>query len=360
MTCTVHILQEKKYSRNSEALVFPLHFNNKRLRARGLRLGFHTQISPQLYICDVLCVSSKFFSSWWINRGGMDVIGFLIAAKKRVPRVIWFDVSDSTGATHFKVLPYVDLYCKNQLLKNRALYKNSYYGTRIFTDFIHRQFGIQDADPGQPHLNQIPTNDELRKVQVGWNYGLAHYGFRGELLGKLWHYLSVLPRWYPQQWQAPSLDRSVPLSCRIGTSYSRNTVAFPRQEMKRMLQGKIPTGRISRRVFMKELTQSIAALSPFGYGEVCYRDFELAVCGVAMVKQDMSHLETWPDLWTADSYLPFAWDFSDFEQKIEYALQHPQDMVKLARNAQERYRKVLCTEEGQEEFCERFVNIIKV
>jgi len=73
----------------------------------------------------------------------------------------------------------------------------------------------------------------------------------------------------------------------------------------------------------------------------------------------MNHLETWPNLWIEnETYLPFSWDFSDFDEKIELIYQRPEEMVGLAHQAQIRYRNLLCTEEGHQEFCERFVEFV--
>ncbi|KKU12544.1 MAG: hypothetical protein UX17_C0046G0010, partial [Parcubacteria group bacterium GW2011_GWC2_45_7] len=321
---------------------------------------FYSSISPKLFDCDVLCLGSEFFKSWWEESKREDLFKFLEDAKRKVGRVVWFDTGDSTGSAKFMVLPYVDYYAKNQVLKDRQGYKKKYYGSRIFTDFYHQQFEINDQDPGAPHLNHIPNEEDLKKIGIGWNYGLANYGYYGEALGKIWHKFGVLPRFYPHRWHKPSAKRPVLCSGRIGMSYSRETVGCSRREIKRLLNGKIVMDRLPKKEYFKELCQSIFAISPFGFGEICYRDFEIIICGSAMIKQNMDHLETWPDLWiTGQTYLPFVWNLSDFEQQMEYALQHPQDMIELARNAQEEYKRVLCTDEGQEEFCRRFINIIK-
>ena len=77
-----------------------------------------------------------------------------------------------------------------------------------------------------------------------------------------------------------------------------------------------------------------------------------------MIKQNMNHLETWPNLWIENkTYLPFEWDFSDFEEKIDFIFSNPEKMVELANHAQRIYKNVLCTEEGNQEFCNRFAQI---
>jgi hypothetical protein len=59
-------------------------------------------------------------------------------------------------------------------------------------------------------------------------------------------------------------------------------------------------------------------VSPFGYGEVCFRDFEAVVAGCLLVKPDMSHLETTPNIYRPfQTYIPVRWDFADLAATVE-------------------------------------------
>ena len=356
----VHLLHEARYSRNSEAFLFPLYFNRRRLTDRGISLGFYSTLTSALRECDVLCVGSRFFGPWWSQSGGEErLLDWLGWAGETAGRVLWFDLSDSTGTTHLKVLPLVNAYLKNQVLKDRRLYLKPLHGMRIYTDFYHRHFGVEDSNPVTAHLNWIPARDQLYKIQIGWNSGMVNHGQNGLRLGQIWYGRPRLPKWYPRRWSLPALGRPFPFSCRIGLSYDRNTIAFARTRIVERVRGRTDVGRLFRRAYFRELRRSAAALSPFGFGEVCYRDFEAIICGAAMVKQDMSHLETWPNLWTEDStYYSFSWDLSDFEETLQTMLDHPRRVVEIATEAQQRYRRTLETEEGQEEFCAHFMNIV--
>lgn len=82
-----------------------------------------------------------------------------------------------------------------------------------------------------------------------------------------------------------------------------------------------PQGRIPLKMFLAELRQSKLCWSPFGYGELCWRDIEAFLTGSVLIKPNMSHLETRPDLFRAgETYLPVKWDFSDLEQVVRGAL----------------------------------------
>lgn len=356
----VCVLHEATYNQNGIAFRFPLWLHRCALRERGIDVRF-AALRDDLVVptCDVLCVSSRAFSPWWAERES-EILAFLARARSIVRRILWFDVSDSTGTTHFRVLPYVDGYVKNQLLRDRRAYLRTYYGSRPYTDFIHERFGVEDTDPGEPHLNHIPNPRDLAKLAVGWNSGFFHYGRWGEPLGKLWCRVPWIPVRFPSRWDAPLPARPIALSCRIGIQYTRATIAASRQRIRDILTARgTPTEKVNRRVYVAELRRSLAACSPFGLGEISLRDFEVIVAGAAMVKQDMSHLETWPDLWIAnETYLPFRWDLTDLVTQVERAVREPARMVAIARAAQERYRRATVSEEGAEEFCARFAALV--
>jgi len=350
----VHVLHDASYTRNGEAFVFPLRFNRRRLADRGVRLTFSTDTGAP-FECDVLCVSSRCFRTWWTATGGDAVLEWLGRARRTTRTVLWFDVSDSTGTTQFRVLPAVDGYVKNQLLKDRSLYQASFYGMRITTDFYHRHFGVRDEIPQEPHLAEAPDVSQIGKVRVGWNYGMANYGPRGAQLGSLWHRAAGLPRWYARRWYRPDARRPIPCSLRVGHAYARQTVAFPRQRLLELTRGRLRAARLPRAQYFRELRLSVVAISPFGFGEVCYRDFEAVTAGAAVMKQDMSHVDTWPDLWARDMYVPFAWDFSNFDDTLQQVFDQPDRMADIASRAQDQYRRLLDTEDGHQEFCSRFL-----
>ena len=354
----VHVIHDAAYSRNGEAFVFPLFYNRRRLQDYGVRLTFSRDVGRPVVGCDVLCVSSRCFRSWWKTRGADAVLAWLARARQSASAIVWFDVSDSTGTTQFSVLPLVDAYVKNQVLRNRARYRQRFYGMRITTDFYHRQFHVDDAVADEAHLNEIPAPEQLHKIRAGWNYGMVNHDANGHRLGRLWHEAPWLPRWYSRRWTAPDARRPLAYSCRIGRSYPRRTVAFPRERILDVVGRRIDTTRVSRRQYFAELRRSVAAISPFGFGEVCYRDFEIVLSGAAMMKQDMSHLETWPDLWADERYMAVRWDLSDLEEKLQWAIDQPAAVSGIALRAQQRYREVLTTERGHDEFCARFTAVV--
>ncbi|MEC9373619.1 MAG: glycosyltransferase, partial [Planctomycetota bacterium] len=98
-----------------------------------------------------------------------------------------------------------------------------------------------------------------------------------------------------------------------------------------------PTNAIRRSRFTLELMRSRLAFSPFGWGEVCYRDIEAAAAGAVLLKPDMSHLACAPDLYEPnETYIPLRWDNSDLEEKASRLLENPAEAARIATNLQNR------------------------
>jgi hypothetical protein len=78
---------------------------------------------------------------------------------------------------------------------------------------------------------------------------------------------------------------------------------------------------VSPKQYFSELRSSKICFSPFGYGEGCHRDFEAAYGGALLLKPDMAHIETNPDIFIPyKTYVPLNWRFGDFEDKALHFL----------------------------------------
>tara|TARA_B100001964_G_scaffold144392_1_gene158987 strand:- start:265 stop:1359 length:1095 start_codon:yes stop_codon:yes gene_type:complete len=353
----VHVFHQKTYNSNGAAFAFPLYYNRQRLLSLGINLKFFHKIEQALFECDALLISQKYFAGPWPDEQN-KVLAFLSKVRNSVAQVIWCDISDSTGTTSFNVLPYVTKYLKNQILKDRSAYQKYYYGGRLYTDYYYKHFGVIDERPWESKLHAIPSGEDLKKIQVGWNSGFENYSLHGEKIARLRAIVSF-PRWYPKSWQTSSIRKNL-ISCRVGSDYTRNTVSFHRQQVQTLLADKLPTTKISRFQYLQEMKNSMAVISPFGFGEITLRDFEIVLCGSVALKPCMNHLETWPNLWVeGETYLSWKWDYSDLIELVDSLDSRKKEISTIAENVQTIYRHLLCTEEGHLEFCTRFIKLLE-
>lgn len=351
---TVHLLTTSTHP-NSFALNFPILRNRNQLKEHGFDVKLYQQLEAHLFECDILAINSKFFRPWWSSREN-DIFEHLQTFQNKVHTTIWFDTADSSGTTQFKVLPFVKGYYKNQLLKDRKGYCKTYYGSRVFTDFYHKQFGIVDDEAFFTDCSA--SAEDLSKIGLSWNFGMGDYGPRAKNFARIRKLIPFIKS-YSMHFAAPYQSRSIALTCRLGRSHGRPTIRFQRDKTVEILTEKfdIDTQRISQSQYFKEMQQAQICISPFGWGEMAYRDFEAIISGTALLKPDMSHLETWPNVYQpGKTYIPYKWDFSDFEDVLTDALANTQKCQEIAHHAQAIYRSAI---HNSEEWRNRFVGLLK-
>ena len=285
--------------------------------------------------------------------------GLMEKLRGKYDRIVFFNGYPGGGIRHGRLLSYVDLYYNKSLFKNRKLYTTRLYGNELFSDYYHKRFDIND----DPDVTVDPVDDAsaLTRLRLSWNIGIgdfprAKYKQRvGVLLARL---LGI-------EWSRPFAKRSnppmrrntgrYPVHARFGYQ-SQPTITFQRRIIQQKIAGHpaFLTGPVAQRQYNYEVQNSRIVLSPFGWGELCFRDYEAVQSGALLVKPDMSHLETWPDIFMpGETYVPIAWDGSDVIEKCEYYLTHETERRRIAENAYNVYRS------QTENLCIRFREAIR-
>lgn len=264
--------------------------------------------------------------------------------------LIWLDTADSTGTCMFDVMPFVDLYFKKQLLRNREDYLRNVYGARTFCEYYHDLLHFEDDTITKRYYGHTERK-YLSKLRVAWNVGI------GDLYARGWRHF--LPFVVKPKFIRPQFARQLDIQYR-GSGYGP-IVGYPRYRSRELLlemKGKLSMSDITRRIpkaeFIREGENSKCILSPFGWGEICGRDFECFVYGACMIKQDMGHCETYPDAYKPYvTYVPLKWDFSDFKEKVAKAASL--EYQEIAKRGQEFY-KFFFTAEGRMDFAKHIVS----
>jgi len=120
----INILTPGFKTSNSQAFLFPIFYNEKLLRALGIKFQRFSAVSPDLLNCDVLFVDSKYYRSQW-KQDSAKIIEELHRFQENVKSVLFFDTSDGTGFVIPEVFPYVRYYLKNQIFRDRRLYQEN-------------------------------------------------------------------------------------------------------------------------------------------------------------------------------------------------------------------------------------------
>ena len=117
-------------------------------------------------------------------------------------------------------------------------------------------------------------------------------------------------------------------------------------------------GFVSIRQYIRETKQSKIVVSPFGWGEIGVRDFQAWMYGAALMKPDMSHMETWPDVFKPDeTYYPIQWSLEDLESGVRELLADDAKWRALAEQGRKAYARMV-SGQGMKEFRDHFVELM--
>lgn len=353
----IHVLTAGFTTPNGRAFLMPLVLHWRALREAGCHVKLFFSRTAELTDCDVLIVDSKFHSPRWAADSD-GVMAEFQDYRASVPKLIYVDILDSASWDHARPLPLVTLYCKAQLFRDRTLHTRPLYGYRLFSDYYHRNKDVEDSQPVWSEPVADPAH--LDKLTVSWNSGLADYSWTGPYRMAAYQRLP-LPQLlrFPRAFTPPSPSRPKDVSCRMGTSYLRESVAWQRKQMARMLRRHLDTRKLGRRRYLGELARSKVVISPFGLGEITLRDFEIFLGGALMLKPDMSAIETWPDLYRdGETMVAHRWDLEDMEEKLEEILSGYSSFLDIAAEGQNCYRRHLCGPDAAELFVAHFRSIL--
>ncbi len=293
-----------------QSQTFPFHFCADRLRARwGYALqevGVEAVLAnPELLPdrVDTICLQL------WLQDTEDKLRSAVTLLRDRFPkaRIGLLDPCAPTALPFAAALdPLVDFYVKKHVLRDRSRYGRSTVGDTNLTDHFAPRYG-----------EVLPT----------FQFDVPPEFFDKLIIGPSFCTSSLMLPRFEAIAKAPEGVRRYDLHARLGGVGQGNWYEKMRTDSLaavRALEGRFrptPYGRVHKRDYMKELQSSRLCFSPFGYGEVCWRDYEASYAGSLLIKPDMSHIETAPDIFTAgQTYLPCAWDFSDLGEVIERGL----------------------------------------
>lgn len=252
---------------------------------------------------------------------------------------VYFDGDDDMCIQWPGVLPYVNAYVKKHIFRDRNAYLCRYAGKSNLHDYVHREFGhnFRTRDYGNDNDKKIliletpPVSPEhLSKIQLGFNIALD------SLVMKLYDQQSGQPCDKANDDKANDIVFRGSAPKEAWLYHLRKQIGPVLSQLSRSYRVITPEGRVSPEEYYREMSSSKICVSPFGYGEICWRDFEAVLCRCLLIKPDMSHVETEPNIFVPyETYVPVKWDYSDLAETCDYYLRNDREREKIVANAWE-------------------------
>lgn len=261
--------------------------------------------------------------------------------RQQYATVVYLDCNDGTEIQRAAYMRYFDLWFVKQAFCDRRDYEKNYPGQRFYTPFYIERFGVSDGDQTQEWSTAVAVGD-IPKIRTCWNILIGAYPLQ-RINARCAAFLlnARLPFFARRFVRVPRL-RKIPIpnlpKCHARFDYHvyRPTVGFQRRLFLSAVQNSphFLVGTVPHRQYCQELRSVQAVLSPFGWGEVCFRDAEAVIAGATLIKPDMRHVDTWPNIYVPnETYIPVKWDSADVVERTEEVLATSGKQRQLRANA---------------------------
>jgi hypothetical protein len=327
-SCRILLVSDAQIATSEEQLK-PFFFYRSDLRRHLKVISMHLLLEDVLRLPKVALRSFDIIAvklSFRIGAAEVSEIGRLITVIAGNRPVVYLDGDDDICIMHPEILSWVAVYVKKHIFRDRGQYLQRFVGKSNLTDFVHREYNYSFAD--DPHAKESRAVDSahLNKIIVGWNVALDSN------IVEL--FTNVIANTEPMKKNVDVMFRgNVP---KDWLYYLRKDIEPSLRKLQSSFNVIIPKERVSRDEYFREMMGSKICLSPFGYGEICWRDLEAIMCGCLLIKPDMSHIETVPNIFRAnETYVPVRWDYADLEEKCSYYLRHDDERERIVSSALE-------------------------
>ncbi len=363
---SISVLYARRYKSHHD--IFPLRVHQSKLEKMNIKLSFYNDLDKNTLNADAILISSYQANECFrlfARRKNIDleknnylpVINFI---RNYGLSVIWFDTSDTSSIEFPNLFENVDLYLKQQMLKQAKNSKGAFNNSNLYYDYF---YGIIDKDKIQKN---IKDQKNYNNVKLGWNLALSDWKIHSK--NRLIRGLNII---FPSIsnnlnfHEKPLKDRRKSLwffaksKGHIINDYHRNLLINSIKlynDKFNLTNYNCSTMKYSK--YTKLLRETAVVTSPFGLGEICYRDFEILISGCVLIKPNMDHLETWPNIYKPmKTYIPCNWDFSDLEEKVNWVFSNFSEAQTIAMNGQNYIKNILLPGNN---FIYHFKNIVDI
>lgn len=373
----VIVLATDDITYKNTGLIFPILKYKDKLSEIGYDIDIVFNNPDDVVKCDYLLVSDNVYTN---PQNDHDLLDDLSEFGRLSSNVFWVDTTDSTtvqtyteiaAETRKRIIPNVDGYLKKQILKDKERYLSPMYESRLYSDYYANTSDGFDEHPSDRHV-QVTDRSHLDKIGLWWNLGLNP---RIPFVGSIEEYFPKLagkserlgclvalntPTNSPQIWADFDCPRPNSVSGRFGTSFDSGAIEHHRKLMESRLDGQFENNKVSPRRYWKELRNSKVLLSPFGWGEICHRDFEGFMSGCIVVKPRMDHLVTWPPFFEeSETIVTVDWSMDDLDRQVDEILDNHDEYRSIARRGQSNFKKYYCSDHAADEFVSRFSDMLE-
>ena len=246
--------------------------------------------------------------------------------KRPDAKLVYMDGNDEITIQWPQLLEVCDIYWKKQLPTDLVDAVRDYQGGTNLTQYV----GGRCPGDAMPRLWDLSALGKvLCAPSIALNdkiSSLSNLLEDEEVIGKTRPVDVILRAEVPENWMGSLRRPAVRVLEALGADF-------------RVIQ---PTERVTPTQYAEEMQAAKICLSPFGYGEICYRDYEAALHGCLLFKPNMSHVHSEADIFRPfETYVPVNWDYSDLGEKVARYTGDDAERLRIVGNARRVLREAL-------------------
>lgn len=257
--------------------------------------------------------------------------------------VCLLDSTDPTALRWPAAMERTALYVKKQVLRDRSAYTGDSATGFWFADWCAQERGWDIGD--WTFSRTRPSEQGLSRLRCAWTLGAARTHRQFARLCRVLQTLRVSTAWERRRIDVQCVvkvmgkgDASFYTRHRVEAVENLKSLGGPHTTLLAAFGGEVPPP-MGPFQYRRSLLSSRITVSPFGWGEICHRDYEAFAAGSLLVKPDMRLVESHPDLFRPfETYIPVKWDLSDLASTCEHWLAHHAEAKAIAARGQAMFR----------------------
>jgi hypothetical protein len=272
------------------------------------------------------------------------IINTIKILKERNKTVSYLDSSDSPEIKHLNYIKYFANWFKKQMYVDLQNYEKNLIGGRLYSNY-YAAIGSVNSINNESNKNSLNSGI----VKLYWNILLGPYPLSATKLRVMRYAVKYFGVFYLRYFNFSIIkkkknlnqEKKILLSQRIG-NYKIYTpeVGYQRRLISNILSAKLnyDLKKVSQKKYNCEMKKTLFTISPFGWGEICHRDAEAFMYGSILIKPNMDHIITKPNLFLKDeTYVDFNWDCSNLIEKVNNLIDNKTEFSEVAKQGMNKF-----------------------
>ena len=260
-----------------------------------------------------------------------SIVNEILFLDKNNCKVFYIESNDSPEVRYPQFVKLFKLWFKKQLYVDLNNYLKSFDGGTLYSHFYINNYNLNKENL---YSSSAMDSKDLSKLDLFWNILVGPYPIQRYKQSILRKGIAIFGSNYLKYFSPKILEMKETIFTKSLFCHGRfsnhkiysESIGYQRFLLNSEINKieSVLTGYIRQKDYNKELAQCHIVLSPFGWGEICHRDAEAIHNKALLLKPNMEHIKTIPNIYIKDKmYISLNWDLLNLPQVLNYLKENP-------------------------------------